>query len=75
MTNDASIRPFSIRIFVPNGDPDGLRLVESRLKSHNSHKDFRDWCVFFVTKDNSLNKAHVQRMECRLPTRRTTVLC
>ena len=21
-------RPFSIRIFVPDGDPDGLRLVE-----------------------------------------------
>jgi len=120
MSIEASLRPFSIRIFVPNGDPDGLRLVEksnwtgigvvfnrsniraalsrpeigrtgvyilvgrsddnalpiiyvgegdpvdSRLKSHNSQKDFWDWCVFFVTKDNSLNKAHVQWMECRL---------
>ncbi len=25
---DSSLRPFSIRIFVPNGDPDGLRIVE-----------------------------------------------
>lgn len=120
MSIETTLRPFSIRIFVPNGDPDGLRLVEksnwsgigvvfnrsnikaalgrpevgrtgvyilvgrsednalpiiyvgegdpvdSRLKSHNSQKDFWDWCVFFVTKDNSLNKAHVQRMECRL---------
>lgn len=28
MTLDLSHRPFSIRIFVPSGDPDGLRLVE-----------------------------------------------
>ena len=113
-------RPFSIRIFVPDGDPDSLRLVEKsnwtgvgvvfnrtnykqvigrpefnrtgtyvligtsedsalptvyvgegdpvkdRLQQHYSKKDFWDWAVFFVTKDNSLNKAHVQRMECRL---------
>ena len=113
-------RPFSIRIFVPTGDPDGLRLVEKsnwsgigvvfnrtnfkqvigrpefnrtgvyvlvgtaddsalptiylgegdpvrdRLNSHYGKKDFWDWAVFFVTKDSSLNKAHVQRMEWRL---------
>jgi hypothetical protein len=113
-------RPFSIRIFVPDGDPDGLRLVEKsnwtgigvvfnrtnykqvvgrpefgrtgvyvlvggseesalpmiyvgegdpvkdRLNQHYGKKDFWDWAVFFVTKDNSLNKAHVQRIECRL---------
>jgi len=113
-------RPFSIKIFVPDGDPDGLRLVEKsnwtgigvvfnrttykqvvcrpeftktgvyvlvgssegsglptiyvgegdpvkdRLNQHYSKKDFWDWAVFFVTKDNSLNKAHVQRMEWRL---------
>lgn len=120
MLSESAQRPFSIRIFVPNGDPDGLRLVEKsnwsgigvvfnrtnykqavsrpefnrtgvyvlvggsddsalptlyvgegdpvldRLNSHYSKKDFWDWSVFFVTKDNSLNKAHVQRMECRL---------
>ena len=113
-------RPFSIRVFVPDGDPDGLRLIEKsnwtgvgvvfnrtnykqvvgrpefsrtgvyvliglrttaqlptiyvgegdpvkdRLNMHYSKKDFWDWAVFFVTKDNSLNKAHVQRLECRL---------
>jgi hypothetical protein len=113
-------RPFSIRIFVPDGDPDGLRLIEKsnwtgvgvvfnrtnykqvvgrpefsrtgvyvlvgmsddsalptvyvgegdpvkdRLNMHYSKKDFWEWATFFVTKDNSLNKAHVQRMECRL---------
>jgi hypothetical protein len=113
-------RPFSIKIFVPDGDPDGLRLVErsnwtgvgvvfnrtnykqvvsrpefdrtgvyvlvgvsedsaiptiyvgegdpvkDRLNDHYSKKDFWNLAVFFVTKDNSLNKAHVQRMECRL---------
>lgn len=118
--SEAMPRPFSIRIFVPNGDPDGLRLVEKsnwsgigvvfnrtsykqvvsrpefnrtgvyilvgtsedsalptiyvgegdpvrdRLNSHYSKKDFWDWAVFFVTKDSSLNKAHVQRMEWRL---------
>ncbi len=117
---DFQQRPFSIRIFIPNGDPDGLRLVEKsnwsgigvvfnrtnykqvldrnefsrtgvyilvgssddsalptiyvgegdpvkdRLNSHYSKKDFWEWAVFFVTKDSSLNKAHVQRMECRL---------
>ncbi|ADB15813.1 conserved hypothetical protein [Pirellula staleyi DSM 6068] len=113
-------RPFSITIFVPDGDPDSLRLVEKsnwtgigvvfnrtnykqvvlqeefertgvyvlvgdsetsglptiyigegdpvkyRLNSHYSQKDFWDWAVFFVTKDSSLNKAHVQYLEARL---------
>lgn len=113
-------RPFSIRIFVPDGDPDGLRLVEKsnwtgvgvvfnrsifkqvldrpefertgvyvlvgssedstlptiyigegdsvkqRLAAHYSQKDFWDWAVFFVTKDCSLNKAHVKHLESRL---------
>jgi hypothetical protein len=113
-------RPFSITIFVPDGDPDSLRFVEKsnwtgigvvfnrtnykqavvqdefnrtgvyvlvgtsesiglptiyigegdpvkdRLNQHYSKKDFWDWAVFFVTKDNSLNKAHVQHLEARL---------
>ena len=113
-------RPFSIRIFVPDGDPDGLRLVEKsnwtgigvvfrrtgykdvvkrpefdrtgiyvligstedsalptvyigegdpvkdRLNDHYSRKDFWDWSVFFVSKDESLNKAHVKHLESRL---------
>lgn len=117
---DFQQRPFSIRIFVPDGDPDGLRMVEKsnwtgigvvfkrtgykqvvgrpefdrtgiyvlvgfsedsalptlyigegdpvkeRLNQHYSKKDFWDWAVFFVTKDNSLNKAHVKHLESRL---------
>lgn len=117
---DLNQRPFSINIFVPDGDPDGLRVVgksnwtgtgivfrrtnykqaanrdeflrtgvyilvgsseESnlptiyigegdpvkwRLDSHYREKDFWDWAVFFVTKDSSLNKAHVKYLESRL---------
>lgn len=117
---DQQMRPYSIRVFVPDGDPDGLRLVErtnwtgigvvfkrtgykqaasrpefdrtgiyvlvgtseesalpmiyigegdpvkNRLNQHYSKKDFWDWAVFFVTKDSSLNKAHVKYLESRL---------
>ena len=120
MNPEVPQRPFSIRIFVPNGDPEGLRLVDrpnrsgifvvfnrtnfkeaairpefertgvyvligssddsalpklyigegdpvsTRLRDHYSRRDFWDWAVFFVTKDNSLNKAHVQQIESRL---------
>jgi hypothetical protein len=113
-------RPFFIRVLVPNGDPDGLRIVEksnwpgvgvvfnrtnykevvtrtefdktgvyvlvgtsegsvlptiylgegdpvkSRLNQHYGKKDFWDWAVFFVAKDDSLNKAHVQHLESEL---------
>lgn len=113
-------RPFSIKLFVPDGDPEGLRTVEKslwtgigvvfnrtnykkaaqrpefdrtgvyvlvgasedsslptiyvgegdpvrdRLSQHYVKKEFWDWAVFFVTKDHSLNKAHVQRLEWRL---------
>lgn len=112
--------PFSIKIFLPDGDPDGLRTIgksnwtgagvvfsrsgykealqrkeftrtgvyvlvgsseESslpiiyvgegdpvlpRIQSHYATKDFWNWCVFFVTNDESLNKAHVQYLESRL---------
>ena len=118
--NQQKQRPFSIKIFVPDGDPDGLRLVEKsnwtgigvvfnrsiykdvsqrpeftktgvyvligssegsalptiyigegdpvkdRLSAHYSQKDFWDWSIFFVSKDNSLNKAHVKYLESRL---------
>lgn len=117
---DIHQRPFFIRVFVPTGDPDGLRIVEksnwpgvgvvfnrtnykevvgrgefdktgvyvlvgtsegnilptiyvgegdpvkARLNQHYGKKDFWDWAVFFVAKDDSLNKAHVQHLEARL---------
>lgn len=113
-------RPFSIKIFLPHGDPEGLRLIEKsnwtglglafnrssfslvrkrleisktgvyllvgpseesslptiyvgegdpikpRLESHYGKKDFWTWGVFFVSKDDSLNKAHVKHLESRL---------
>lgn len=113
-------RPFSIRMFLPDGTPDGLRILEKsnwtgcglyvprsvfaevkareefdrtgvyilvgasedaglptvyigqadvirpRLESHHSKKDFWTWAVFFVSKDESLNRAHVMHLESRL---------
>lgn len=117
---DIHQRPFFIRVLVPTGDPDGLRIVEksnwpgvgvvfnrtnykevvsriefdktggyvlvgtsddsilptiyvgegdpvkNRLNQHYGKKDFWDWAVFFVAKDDSLNKAHVQHLEAEL---------
>ena len=113
-------RPYSIRIFLPGGDPDGLRTIEKsnwsgsgivipralvaqarerrelsrtgvyvlvgppeesglpliyigegdpirpRLDQHASKKDFWTSCVAFTSKDENLNKAHVQCLEARL---------
>ena len=113
-------RPFSIRIFLPDGTPDGLRVIEksnwtgigivvprsllaeskgrdeffrtgvyvlvghdeqndlptiyigqgdpvrNRLEHHLAHKEFWTWAVFFVTRDNSLNKAHIGYLESEM---------
>jgi hypothetical protein len=48
-------------IYVGEGDP-----VKARMNQHYGKKDFWDWAVFFVAKDDSLNKAHVQHLEARL---------
>ena len=45
-------------IYVGDGDP-----VKSRLIQHYSNKDFWTCVFFFVSKDDSLNKAHVQHLE------------
>ena len=112
--------PYSISIFVPDGDPNGLREVQKwdwtgiglvfsrtiyhrsrnqaefsktgvyvlvgpseesslpmiyvgegdsvrgRLDRHSKEKDFWTEAVFFVSKDDSLNKAHVKYLESRL---------
>ena len=110
---------FSVKIFVPAGDPEGLRVVEMsgwngkglvfprsllsdvkkrpelqqagvyvlwevrsiglirayigegtqllpRLESHAKGKEFWTHAVAFTSKDQSLNKAHVQHLEARL---------
>jgi len=48
-------------IYVGEGDP-----VAARLISHFKQKDFWSTAIFFVSKDESLNKAHVQYLEARL---------
>lgn len=111
---------FSVRIFIPAGEPEGLRIIEKsnwtgqglvfprarfaearqrpelrragvyvlwgpgesgqlprvyvgegdvllpRLEQHNKQKDFWTHAVAFVSKDQNLNKAHVQYLEARL---------
>jgi hypothetical protein len=113
-------RPFSIKIYLPDGTPEGLRIVErsnwtgcgvvcpravfaeakkrdefekmgvyvlvgppedeglptiyvgqadsirSRLESHHAEKDFWTWAVFFVAKDEGINRAHTLYLESRL---------
>jgi len=113
-------RPYSIKIFLPGGDPDGVRIIEKsnwsgcgivvprslfsearqrkelartgvyvlvgpseesglprvyigegdpirpRLEQHFAKKDFWTSCVAFTSKDENLNKAHVQQLESRL---------
>lgn len=111
--------PYTIRIFVPDGDPEGTKIVELlnwtgvgiafprsgwpqlsgrqefkgsgiyvltgptegtddelptvyvgqgdeigvRIESHHSDKDFWDWGYAFVSKGNTLNRAHVTWLE------------
>lgn len=113
-------RPFSLHIYLPDGTPDGLRLLDksnwtgrgvymprsmlakakqreefgragvyvlvgppedgdqpriyvghaeviaARLQQHHGSKDFWTRAVFFVSKDGSLNRVHVQYLESRL---------
>lgn len=113
-------KPFSIHIFLPDGSPDGLRIVQKsgwsglgvvcprpvfpaaktrsefektgiyvligpaesggvptayvgeaapmrpRLEQHAVKKEFWNVAIFFISKDDSLNKARVQYLEARL---------
>jgi hypothetical protein len=49
------------RIYVGEGDP-----ARQRLDSHHASKDFWQTFVLFTSKDQSLNKAHIQYLESRL---------
>lgn len=116
----ANAHGFSVRIFIPSGEPEGLRVVEKsnwtgqglvfprsllgearqrseltragvyvlwgpsdagqlprvyvgegdvvlpRLDMHVRNKDFWTHAVVFTSKDQNLNKAHVQHLEARL---------
>lgn len=113
-------RAFSVRVFLPDGDPDGVKVIEKsnwngcglvvprvlfseaktrpelsragvyvlvgqaersplpqvyvgegdpvrpRLEQHAKGKDFWTHAVIFTSKDQNLNKAHIQRLEARL---------
>jgi len=113
-------KPYSIKIFLPGGDPDGVRTIEKsnwsgagivipralmgeaksrreltrtgvyvlvgppeesglprvyvgegdpikpRLEQHAAKKDFWTNCIAFTSKDENMNKAHVQFIESRL---------
>ena len=115
-------KPYSIKIFLPGGDPDGLRTIEKsnwsgagivipralmgeaksrreltrtgvyvlvgppeesglprvyvgegdpikpRLDQHSAKKDFWTSCIAFTSKDENMNKAHVQYIESSLIT-------
>jgi hypothetical protein len=118
--NTESSKPFSLRIFMPEGQVDGLKIIEKsnwsgrgvvfprallpegkrreefnrtgvyvligpsesgdlptvyigqgdpvrpRLESHYARKDFWTQAVFFVSKDENLNKAHIGYLEAKL---------
>lgn len=49
------------RAYIGEGDP-----VRPRLEQHGRSKDFWTHAVVFTSKDQNLNKAHVQRLESRL---------
>lgn len=120
MSHDPARRGFSVRVFLPDGNPAGVKVVEKsnwtgtglvipralfaeakkrpeldragvyvlvgesdagplpmvyvgegdpvrpRLEDHGRKKDFWTHAVVFTSKDQSLNKAHVQRLESRL---------
>jgi len=40
--------------------------IQTRLAAHHKNKDFWEWAVFFVSKDNALNVAAAQYIESRL---------
>src|SRR5687768_6985263 len=51
------------RIYVGEGDP-----IKPRLEQHAAKKDFWTSCIAFTSKDENMNKAHVQFIESRLVT-------
>lgn len=48
-------------VYIGEGDPAGIR-----LEQHHAKKDFWTSLILFTSKDENLNKAHVQYLESRL---------
>lgn len=53
--------PSGLAVYVGEGDE-----VWARLTSHDDSKDFWNWVVIFVSKDENLTKAHVRWLEATL---------
>jgi len=53
--------PDTATVYIGEGDP-----AKPRLESHFAKKDFWTSLILFVSKDDNLNKAHVQYLEARL---------
>lgn len=49
------------RVYIGEGDP-----IRPRVEQHASKKDFWTTSIAFTSKDENLNKAHVQYLEARL---------
>jgi hypothetical protein len=49
------------RVYIGEGDP-----IRPRLEQHHAKKDFWTSAVLFTSKDENLNKAHIQYLESRL---------
>ncbi|MBK7892154.1 MAG: GIY-YIG nuclease family protein [Bdellovibrionales bacterium] len=52
---------FQLKLYVGEGDP-----TLKRIESHLREKDFWSHLILFTSKDESLNKAHIQYLESRL---------
>jgi hypothetical protein len=50
-----------LRVYIGEGDP-----VKDRLQQHDGKKEFWTHLVAFTSKDQNLNKAHIQHIEARL---------
>lgn len=48
-------------VYIGEGDP-----VLQRLEAHDRNKDFWEHLILFTSKDENLNKAHIQYLESRL---------
>ncbi|MBS1911698.1 MAG: GIY-YIG nuclease family protein [Bacteroidetes bacterium] len=60
LVGQAELSPLP-QVYVGEGDP-----VRPRLEQHSREKDFWTHVVVFTSKDQNLNKAHVQHLESRL---------
>jgi hypothetical protein len=61
LLGDSDSSPSGFRVYVGEADD-----VWQRLTQHDDKKEFWDWVVVFVSKDDNLTKAHVRWLEATL---------